>query len=218
MLRCYPRRVAGTNPESQLSHRIAPRLGSEEEFEAVRGILTKCGFTPEPICQRLGMAALDTYQPNRFGAANLRTAEQPVDVLILLLMDGEFVPAETVEQLLPAGAARKLEALGLIARDPERPDLWFGGCILFPTRGMWLASDRIAVPDRDAFPAFAYFGGVRGDRQIVLGKGEFDRVRFLVGHDLSSAQGMQQLLAPESDPLFGFGRNDLPIIRVIPFD
>jgi methylase of polypeptide subunit release factors len=145
--------VTGTNPKSQLSHRIAPRLGSEEEFAAVRGILAECGFTPEPICQRLGIAALDTYQPNRFGAANLRTPEQPVDVLMLLLMDGEFVPAETVERLLPAGAARKLEALGLIARDPERPDLWFGGCILFPTRGMWLASDRIAVPDGDAFPA-----------------------------------------------------------------
>jgi len=54
-----------------------------------------------------------------------------VDVLVLLLMDGEFVLAETVERLLPAGAAEKLEALSLIARDPERQEAWFGGCILF---------------------------------------------------------------------------------------
>jgi len=153
LLRCYARRVPETNPQSQLSHRIEPRLGSEEEFAAVRGMLTECGFTPKPICERLGIAALDTYQPNRFGAANLRTAEQAVDVLILLLMDGEYVPAETLERLLPAGAAEKLEALSLIARDPERPEMWFGGCILFPTRGMWLASDRISALGSDPLQA-----------------------------------------------------------------
>jgi methylase of polypeptide subunit release factors len=145
--------VAGTNPQSQVSHRIAPRLGSEEEFAAVRGILAECGFTPKPICERLGIAALDTYQPNRFGTANLRTAEQAVDALILLLMDGEYVSAETLERLLPAGAVEKLESLSLIARDPQRPEMWFGGCILFPTRGMWLASDRVAVLGSDSPPA-----------------------------------------------------------------
>jgi methylase of polypeptide subunit release factors len=128
-------------------------LGSEEEFAAVRGILAECGFTPQPICDRLGIAALDTYQPNRFAAANLRTAEQAVDALILLLMDGEFVPAEALERLLPAGAVEKLASLDLIARDPERPDMWFGGCILFPTRGMWLASDRVALLGSDSLPA-----------------------------------------------------------------
>src|SRR5664279_1735288 len=101
-LRCYALRVAETAPQPLLSHRIAPRLGSEEEFAAARGVLTECGFTPKGICERLGIAALDTYQPNRFGAANLRTAEQAVDALILLLMDGEYVPAETLERLLPA--------------------------------------------------------------------------------------------------------------------
>uniref|UniRef100_Q02CH5 Methyltransferase small n=1 Tax=Solibacter usitatus (strain Ellin6076) TaxID=234267 RepID=Q02CH5_SOLUE len=119
----------------------------------MRAMLVECGFTPEAICDRLGIAALETYEPNRFRDAGLGIAEQAVDVLILLLMDGEFVPAEIVERLLPADAVRKLEALGLIASDPECPDMWFGGCILFPARGMWLASDRIAVPDRDALPA-----------------------------------------------------------------
>ena len=145
--------MAETAPQPLLSHRIAPRLGSEEEFAAARGVLTECDFTPKGICERLGIAALDTYQPNRFGAANLRTAEQAVDALILLLMDGEYVPAETLQRLLPAGAVETLASLSLIARDAERPEMWFGGCILFPTRGMWLASDRIAVPGSDTLPA-----------------------------------------------------------------
>src|SRR5580765_3976704 len=153
--RCYALRVAGTNPQTLLSHRIAPRFGSDAEFAAVRSVLEECGYVPARICARLGLADLDIYKPNRFSSANLPAVEQAVDVLILLLMDGEFVLAETVERLLPAGAIEKLEALSLIARDPERPEAWFGGCILFPTRGMWLASDRVAVPGSDPDPAAA---------------------------------------------------------------
>ena len=109
----------------------------------------ECGFTPRQICDRLGVAALDFYKPALFAAAKLQAVEQAVDVLILLLLDGEFVQAETVQRLLPVGTVEKLAALNLLARDPQNLDAWFGGCILFPTRGLWLASDRIAVPGSD---------------------------------------------------------------------
>ncbi|MEO8368815.1 MAG: methyltransferase [Candidatus Solibacter sp.] len=136
-----------------MSHRIAPRLASDAEFAAARGALAECGYTPERICARLGLAAMDIYKPGQFSSANLPAVEQAVDVLVLLLMDGEFVSADAVDRLLPPGVVEKLEALSLVARDAERPDVWFGGCILFPTRGMWLASDRVAVPGSDANPA-----------------------------------------------------------------
>jgi len=147
--------MVSTNPESPVSHRLVPRLGSDAEFAAVRGMLAECGFTTERISQRLGIAGMAEYKPLRRGRANLLVAEEALDALILLLMDGEYVAGETLERLLPAGAPGQLEALGLVARDPNRPDLWFAGCTLFPTRGMVLASDRAAAPDGTALPMTA---------------------------------------------------------------
>ena len=92
---------SGTNLEPQLSRRLMPRLGTDAEFAAVRGMLAQCGFTAERICARLGIAGLGEYQPIRFGADQPAGPEQAVDALILLLMDGDYVAGETLERLLP---------------------------------------------------------------------------------------------------------------------
>jgi methylase of polypeptide subunit release factors len=147
--------MVSTNPEPQVSSRLAPRLGSDAEFAAVRGMLAKCGFTPERISERLGIAGMGEYQPIWRGRTNLLAAEEALDALILLLLDGEYVSEETLDRLLPAGAVGQMEALRLVARDPVRGELWFAGCTLFPTRGMVLASDRVAAPDRAPMPMTA---------------------------------------------------------------
>src|ERR1017187_7828391 len=130
--RCYPLVMASTNAEPPPSCRLAPRLGSDAEFAAVRAMLGQCGFTAERICQRLGIAGMGEYQPIWRGRTNLLAAEGALDALILLLMDGEFVPGETLERLLPPGAVGQLEALGLVARDAVRGEMWFAGCTLVP--------------------------------------------------------------------------------------
>ena len=140
------------NPEGQASRRLVPRLGSDAEFAALRDMLAQCGFTPERICERLGIGGMGEYQPIWRGRTNLLAAEQALDALILLLMDGEYVAGETLERLLPPGAVGQMAALRLVARDPVRNEMWFGGCTLFPTRGMVLASDRVTAPDRAALP------------------------------------------------------------------
>jgi methylase of polypeptide subunit release factors len=147
--------MVSIDPEPRVSRRLAPRLGSDAEFAAVRGMLARCGFTPERICQRLGIGGMGEYKPIWEGRSNLLATEQALDALILLLMDGEFVAGETLERLLPAGAVGQLEALNLVARDPVRSEMWFGGCMLFPIRGMVLASDRVRSPDGAALPMTA---------------------------------------------------------------
>lgn len=147
--------MASTNPELQPSRRLMPRLGSDAEFAAVRGMLAQCGFTSERICERLGIAGTGEYQPIWRGRTNLLVAEQAVDALILLLMDGEYVAGETLQRLLPAGAMGHMEALGLVARDPVRNEMWFAGCTMFATRGMVLASDRVSSLDRAPLPPAA---------------------------------------------------------------
>ena len=147
--------MASTNPEPQASRRLVPRLGSDAEFAALRDMLAQCGFTPERICERLGIGGMGEYQPIWRGRTNLLAAEQAVDALILLLMDGEYVAGETLERLLPAGAVGQMEALGLVARDPVRNEMWFAGCTLFATRGMVLASDRVSTLDKAPLPPAA---------------------------------------------------------------
>ena len=147
--------MASINPDPRSSPRLVPRLGSDAEFAVVRDMLADCGFTPERISQRLGIARIDEYKPIWRGRTNLLAAENALDALILLLMDGEYVAAETLAQLLPAGAVGQMEALDLVARDPLRPEMWFAGCTLFPTRGMVLASDRLCSPDRSPLPLTA---------------------------------------------------------------
>src|ERR1019366_4775888 len=89
--RCYPLGMVPSKPEPQLSSRLLPRLGSDEEFARVRGMLAECGFTPERICERLGIAGMSEYKPIRRGRTNLLAAEEALDALILLLMDGEYL-------------------------------------------------------------------------------------------------------------------------------
>ncbi|MCX6630293.1 MAG: methyltransferase [Candidatus Solibacter sp.] len=131
--------MATTNPEPRLSRRLTPRLGSDAEFALVRGMLAGCGFTSERVCERLGIAEAGEYQPVWRGRTNVRTAEQALDALILLLMDGEYVADEALRRLLP----------------PGRHEMWFAGCTLFPTRGMVLASDRVSSLDRANLPPAA---------------------------------------------------------------
>ncbi len=152
---CYALGMAPTNPEPQPARRLVPRLGSDAEFAALRGVLAECGFTPERICERLGIAGLREYKLTWRGHTNLLAAEQALDALILLLMDGEYVAAETLERVLPPHALANMEALGLVARDPVRQEMWFGGCTIMPTHGMVLASDRISSPDLAPLPMTA---------------------------------------------------------------
>ncbi len=153
--RCYALEMVSINPEPHVSPRLVPRLGSDLEFAAVRGMLAQSGFTAERISERLGIARLDEYKPIWRGRTNLLAAENALDALILLLMDGEYVAGEMLERLLPAGAVGQMAALDLVARDPVRQEIWFAGCTLIPTRGMVLASDRAASPDRSSLPMAA---------------------------------------------------------------
>src|ERR1017187_6644061 len=117
--RWYPLGMVSTNPEPQISSRFVPRLGSDAEFATVRGMLAECGFTPERICERLGIAGMGEYKPIWRGRGNLLAAERALDALILLLMDGEYVAEGTLERLLPAGAVGQMEALILLLMDGE---------------------------------------------------------------------------------------------------
>src|SRR5205807_249264 len=58
----------------------------------------------------------------------------------------------------------------------------------------------------------------RRDVDIVLSEVELDRVRFLARRKRHATERIQERFALERDALLGFTRNDLFVIRIIPFD
>ena len=64
----------------------------------------------------------------------------------------------------------------------------------------------------------SHVGRVRGNFEIIFAKGEFDRVGFLAGEQCYPTYGVQEELPFQGDPLFGIGRDDLAIVRIISLD
>ncbi len=144
--------MAFPTTESHPLHRVLPKLGTEAEFAALRDVLRACDFTAERVSERLGIPNITEYKNIRQGRLTVHSAELPLDALILLFMDGEYVDRGTIGRLLPAGALAAMEALGLILFDHDRPDLGYGAVTLFPTQGLWMASDRASSPENKPFP------------------------------------------------------------------
>jgi methylase of polypeptide subunit release factors len=129
-----------------------PRMGSEAEFGRLREVFRQCGFTPEGVCGRLEIESMRDFVPQWRGRMTHTGAETALDVLILLLLDGEAVAEDAISRLLPQGAFESFQALGLVAPDTTRPGHWFAGCTVYPVRDLVLASDRITDTARASIP------------------------------------------------------------------
>jgi SAM-dependent methyltransferase len=131
--------------------RLLPPLAGDVEFAAVRALFDRCGFTSERVCERFGLAEINDFKAICQGRTTVHEAEQPLDALILLLMDGEYVARATLERLLPEGALGALETLGLALSNAARPELCYAPFLVMPVEGMRLASDRMSAPDHSPF-------------------------------------------------------------------
>ncbi len=85
-------------------HLLLPQLGAEEDFAAFREVLRYCDFTKEGICRRLGIPSIAEFQPKCDGRKTAIEMEQPIDAILRLVLDGEFVPESTLDSL-PAGGS-----------------------------------------------------------------------------------------------------------------
>lgn len=144
--------MASNPSESHPVRRHLPRFGPDADFAALGSLLAQCGFTAERICQRLQISGIGSYLDLRQGREVVRSAEDALDALILLLMDGEYVERAALERLLPPGALALMESLGVTAFEPDRPELCYGALTLFPVEGLLLANDRASAPDNTPFP------------------------------------------------------------------
>jgi SAM-dependent methyltransferase len=144
-------------------HLLLPQLGTEEEFAILRHILQSCGFQNHEICRRLGIGSIIDFVPTCDGRKTAVEIEQPVDAIIHLVLDGEFVAETTLQNLLPEGSIPVLERLGILARDPKRPGELYSTVTMYPAEEtLLLIGDRPGTPDGSPYtaPADVVYPGV----------------------------------------------------------
>jgi methylase of polypeptide subunit release factors len=122
-----------------------PRIGTDAEFGALRQALEAAGFTEETVRQRLSLKRISDFI--RDGSRSGPVPEDSPGILIWLLMQGATISAQAAARIPLA----ELSALGLAMDHPSG----FGvvsPAMVYPLRGVWVASDRPSLMDGQSSP------------------------------------------------------------------
>jgi methylase of polypeptide subunit release factors len=119
------------------------RTDSSEEFATLRELLASARYDEPTVAARLGVRSL--YNVKRVTDGREALAGTPDDAnaaLVRLLIDGERLAASLAERLLGVEALSALESLGVLEPASDDPTSLIATVMLYPTQGIWLASDR----------------------------------------------------------------------------
>src|SRR5712691_912611 len=131
------------------SERAGPMPGfpaAGPALDVLRTLLTEAQFTTEAVCRRLGIASVYDFQSIREGRPGDTEATDALDVLIRLYMDVELVEEAVIDRLMGAAGVRTLEAAGLLSAAHAEPTRRHATVLLYPTAGLWIASDLHVSP------------------------------------------------------------------------
>ena len=150
----------------------ALRLEPTDAFATVRDALVSARFDEPTIAARLGVRSL--YNVHRIADGRTTLAGVPQDAneaLIRLLIDGEAISASLAERLLGTRALSAFDALGVLAPASGDAESLVATVMLYPTQGLWLASDRqpMRAADADAVPQDYVFSALSDLTQRFLG-------------------------------------------------
>jgi len=125
---------------------VSPKLGTAQEFQAVRSLFEECGYTSEKVCARCDVPTLDKHLTIRRDGP-LPDPTDSLDALIRLFADTRSVSRDVLRRVLPPGALDALEALDLIMADPGDAAIVYAPCPVYPMRNLYIACDRSVGPD-----------------------------------------------------------------------
>jgi methylase of polypeptide subunit release factors len=163
--------MASTSTAPHPLHLLLPQLGTPEDFATLRETLRAAGFHNEGICQRLEIPSIVDFVPKCDGRKQAIEMEYPIDAILRLVLDGEFVPEPVLESMLPAGAVPALERLGILARSQSRPGHFFSTVTMYPAEEtLLLAGDRPGTPDGSPYQLpndVVYPGAIENTRHFL---------------------------------------------------
>jgi SAM-dependent methyltransferase len=125
---------------------LLPRLGTPQQFDAVRRLLRNLRYDEESVCARTGFPSIFQFKSLSQGRQTGAELNDGLDALIRLLLDSEQVTEKRMRYLLPDETVAALESLCLIVQLGGQGD-YFGMVRLSPVEGLYVASDRPAPLD-----------------------------------------------------------------------
>ncbi len=122
------------------------RLGSPEQFSALRERLIRAGYTEGAVCRTLGVDGLhecSSFEAQRDCAERVRAAApSTLKVLVQLLVTGKALPRAEAERAIPRVALDAMTALGVLSAHPARSKHLMPAVAVYPLRGLYVASER----------------------------------------------------------------------------
>jgi len=124
------------------------KLGTADQFRALRLFLSDAGYTEEAVCTRLELRSIygfKTLCEGRKGSAHIHDR---LDALIRLLMDEEALEQLVLEKHLGAAGLAAMKALEILKPVSDDPSRLYADAVLYPQEGLFVASDRTFLVDR----------------------------------------------------------------------
>jgi SAM-dependent methyltransferase len=126
-----------------------PKLGTDAEFTALRGLLQQAPYTEAAILARLEITSLSSYSVPPAGGRSIRDV---LDALVAVFFDCGFVEETKLHEALPPGSVALLDSLNLLSRDPAPEGMVFATAAIQPAFGVWTLCDRGADPSGSRIP------------------------------------------------------------------
>lgn len=172
------------------------RLAPASSFETLRGFLAVASFEEEEICRRLGIDSIDQFRAIRDGRPDV-APQDALDALIRLFLDNEAMAWTDLRALLPADAVVAFKTLGLVRDHRTDPERAVSNVLLYPTHGLYIASDVVALPDAEnaRYWDLVYAAITTNTRNFLATMPDTRSSAFL---DLCSGTGIAALIAARS--------------------
>jgi methylase of polypeptide subunit release factors len=122
-------------------------MGTSAEFDRLRALFVRVGFTEPQLCQDAGAASMYEFPAMSTERLVFRDLTDARAVFVRLFLDGENVAWSVVRSVLPAEDLAAVEALGLLRDAGGNPDECKATVALYPTEGVYVASDRHTALD-----------------------------------------------------------------------
>ncbi|HYP14021.1 MAG TPA: class I SAM-dependent methyltransferase [Bryobacteraceae bacterium] len=124
------------------------KLGSEADFERVRQLLLQSDYTSNRVVERFDLPTLGYFDDDFDRAQISPWHDSAVGILIRLFIELHRVDEQAARQHLDDDSLTALQSLGLLTLEDG---MFSATSALYPTGGVWIASDLWQRPDRQPF-------------------------------------------------------------------
>ena len=124
------------------------RIGSDEQFAALRRLLTNESYDEPTLCKRYGIEKISDFEdvPDREQAEPWD--RDAVGMLFRLFIESRFIPETTVREKLGSDNLELLYTLGLVHGNEANAEEVWAPVSLVPYAGVWSVCDSWHRPDR----------------------------------------------------------------------